>query len=220
MRVLHDDCRLGRQERRHDVAEVPCIRPERNGRTVGRRLDHILAAATAEAAADEGDRRCAPPGAEFADRVDEQDRPAMRRAWPSAPGSAGGRIASSLRRCQGMPESSSNFATASNRSGCRGTRISRNCGCCGDKRRKISTAICSSGSCVLPARKTMSSSAMPASWRSATVRELWRSVCAPSYFSEPVTSHAIGRCAERPKSLGRLVVLCRDEIDLRKQPRR
>ena len=71
--VLDDDGGIGGRERGDDVAEVPGVGAERDGGAVGGRLDHVLAAAVAEAAADEGDVRGAPPGAELADGVDEQD---------------------------------------------------------------------------------------------------------------------------------------------------
>ena len=57
----------------HDVAEVAGVGAEGDRRAVGGRLDHVLAAPRAHAAADEGDLRRAPPGAQFADGVDQQD---------------------------------------------------------------------------------------------------------------------------------------------------
>ena len=92
---MDDDRRVGGQKRRDDVAEVPRVGAEGDGRAVGGRLDHVLPAAAAEAAADEGDRRRAPPGAELADGIDEQD--ASRRAI--AAGAA--RQFSCERRCHG-----------------------------------------------------------------------------------------------------------------------
>ena len=64
---------VGRGECGDDVAEVPRVGAERDGGAVGGGLDHVLAAAVAETAADKGDLGGAPPGAEFADGVDEQD---------------------------------------------------------------------------------------------------------------------------------------------------
>ena len=47
--------------------------PKETAAAVGGRLDHVLPAAVAQAAADEGDLGRAPPGAEFADDVDQED---------------------------------------------------------------------------------------------------------------------------------------------------
>ena len=108
---------------------------------------------------------------------------------------------------------SRNLATASKRSGWRGTRIKRKRGCCGARRRKISTAICSSGSCVLPARKTMSSSAMPASWRALRARIVAIGLGAV-VLERAGDDDAIGGAPRCAKPLGRFLVLGGDEVDL------
>ena len=55
VRIVDDDGGVGGQQRGDDVAEVPGVGAEGDGGAVGGRLDHVLAAAVAEAAADEGD---------------------------------------------------------------------------------------------------------------------------------------------------------------------
>src|SRR5262245_17833125 len=71
--VADDDGRLGVEEGGDDVAEVSRVGTEGDGGAVGGRFDHVLAAAVAEAAADESDVGGAPPGAELDDGVDQQD---------------------------------------------------------------------------------------------------------------------------------------------------
>ena len=129
----------------HDVAEIPRVGAKADGRPVGRRLDHVLPAAIAQAPAHEGDLGGAPPGAQLADRIDQQD--------PRRPGSGRCRVQRRVRRCQATPAASSSRATASKRSGCRGTSTSRSCGQAGCNCRKTSSATASSGSWVLPASK-------------------------------------------------------------------
>ena len=59
--ISYDDGALGGHKRRDDVTEVPRVGAECDGGAVSGRLDHVLSAAAAEAAADEGDLRRAPP---------------------------------------------------------------------------------------------------------------------------------------------------------------
>ena len=61
---------IGRLKGGNDVAEVSGVGAVGDGYAVRGGLDHVLAAAVAEAAADEGDVGGAPPGTEFADGVD------------------------------------------------------------------------------------------------------------------------------------------------------
>ena len=78
----------------------------------------------------------------------------------------------------------------------------------------MSMAICSSGSCVLPARKTMSSSAMPASCAEGGGARIVAVGLGAVVLQRAGDVDALGRCAERAEALGRLVVLGGDEIDL------
>jgi hypothetical protein len=73
--VSHDACAVGREKPANDVAEIPRVGTEagRHAKRCG--FEHVLAAATAEAAADEADMGGAPPRAELADRVDQQGAP-------------------------------------------------------------------------------------------------------------------------------------------------
>src|SRR6476659_6204245 len=68
--VVDDDRSVGGEKRGDDVAKVSRVRSEGDGGAVSGRLEHVLATARAEATADERDVRRAPPGAQFADRVD------------------------------------------------------------------------------------------------------------------------------------------------------
>ena len=56
-----------------DVAEVPGVWTKRDRSAICGRLDHVLPATFAEAAADKSNLCRAPPGAELADRVDEKN---------------------------------------------------------------------------------------------------------------------------------------------------
>ena len=96
------------------------------------------------------------------------------------------------RLCQRTPRRLSISATESNRSGCRGTRMSRSRGWDESSCWYASRASDSSGSCVLPARNTTSSAAMPASLASRSVSALPRSVRAPSNLIDPVDSTTSG----------------------------
>ena len=71
-RAGHDHGSVARQQGRHDVAEIARVRAEGNRRAIRGRLNHVLPAAVAQAAADEGDVGRSPPCAEFADDIDEQ----------------------------------------------------------------------------------------------------------------------------------------------------
>ena len=141
----------------------------------------------------------APPGAQFADRVDQQDRgrPAAapfgsRRAAPLPRQAATGRAAALLRRTR---RDAAARASAAARA-------------CGELSwRKVSRASASSGSCVLPARSTMSSAAMPASAASRRVGGLARSVWAPSYFSRAGDVNRLRPRSQVAKPLGVLFVL-------------
>ena len=74
---------------------------------------------------------------------------------------------------------------------------------------KRSSASCSSGSCVLPARKTMSSGAMPAKrGQPLGVGHCCRSVSAPSNLIEPVTCTACRPCARGPETARRIPPFC------------
>ena len=148
--------RVALKEGGNNVAEIPRVGTKRHGRPVGRRLDHVLTAPIAEAAADEGDVGRSPPGPQFAHRIDQEHASKRGHAHAARP-----LLSSSVRRCQAMPDASSIRATAWNRSGWRGTMISRSRGQSPLNCRKTSRAADSSGSCVLPARKTMSSAAKP-----------------------------------------------------------
>ena len=72
-RIVNDYRSVGGGEGCDNVAEVAGVGAEGDRRAVGGGFDHVLAPAGAEATADEGDLCRAPPGAEFADGVDEQD---------------------------------------------------------------------------------------------------------------------------------------------------
>ena len=70
---VHHFRRIGLEEELRFSAEVAGVRAEGHRGPVGGRLDHVLAAPLAiKAASHEGDRRAAPPPAEFAGRVDQQ----------------------------------------------------------------------------------------------------------------------------------------------------
>ena len=71
--VVDDDGAFRRQQLGDDLAEVPGVGTEDDRRTVGARFEHVLAAATAEAAADESDVGQAPAWGELAEGVEEQD---------------------------------------------------------------------------------------------------------------------------------------------------
>ena len=70
--IGHDHGRIALQEGGDDVAEVPRVGTERHGGPIGGRLDHVLPAPVAEAAADESEVGRSPPGPQFADHVDQQ----------------------------------------------------------------------------------------------------------------------------------------------------
>jgi hypothetical protein len=70
--IGHNDGRVAIQEGGYDVAKVAGVGPKRYRRAVGRRLDHVLPTAIAEASADERNPGRSPPGAEFADDVDQK----------------------------------------------------------------------------------------------------------------------------------------------------
>ena len=78
----------------------------------------------------------------------------------------------------------------------------------------MSTAICSSGSCVLPARNTMSSSAKPASCAERARARVVAVGLGAVVFERAGDVDALGRRAERAEALGRFVVLRGDQIDL------
>lgn len=63
---------IGSQQFSHFCAEVASVRSEADGRSVGRRLQHVLApATTVKAAADEGDSCHSPPNGEFTGDIDQ-----------------------------------------------------------------------------------------------------------------------------------------------------
>ena len=89
---------------------------ETDGHSVAGRLNHVLPAAAAHAATDEADGGQSPPGPQFADHIDQQDRCGR---------TAGGSRPAGCAAARPVPIWSSIWATSSNRSGCRGTTISR-----------------------------------------------------------------------------------------------
>ena len=72
-RIADDPGGVGREQEGDDVAEVAGVGAEQDGRTVGGGLDHVLTAATGEAAADEGNVGEAPAGSQFTERIEQQD---------------------------------------------------------------------------------------------------------------------------------------------------
>ena len=158
--------------------------PKRDGRAVGGRLDHVLAAAAAEAAADEGDRRGAPPGAEFADGVDEQDA-ARRARWLAAIArsrqvASGGASRAPLRRAARRPRRTAPDAAARGRAAAADA--------CGARRAKDVERVLLFGLLRAAGEEddvvVREAGELRARRR---VRGLSRSVWAPSYLSEPVT---------------------------------
>ncbi len=136
---------------------------------------------------------------------------------------SGPSISRRLRRCQATPDADSSPAISSDRSACRGTRISRRAGRLAESLRNVSIASDSSGAWVLPARKTTSSAVMPAS--SATFRTLseLRSPRAPSYFIEPATITSSAPSERKRSASSRLraiTTLSRLSIRRASQPRR
>jgi hypothetical protein len=86
-RILHLLRGAGGHQAGGGGAEVPDVRAELHRHAVGRRLDHVLAAApTVEAAADERQAGQAPDGAKLADGVSPLDRLASRLALARGPG--------------------------------------------------------------------------------------------------------------------------------------
>ena len=79
--ILHNGHAVDGEQLSYDIAEIPRVRAKTCCDAVGGRFEHVLATAGAEGAAYESDRGSAPPGAQFADGVDEQDAGtiAMRR---------------------------------------------------------------------------------------------------------------------------------------------
>ena len=135
---------------------------------------------------------------------------AVPHQWPSSPTASTRRIRASDRRLRHRKPSS---AVASARRGGQAARrlrrTARDAAGRGSaaaaetrptSRSKTSRASDSSGSCVLPARKTMSSSAMPASCASRCVFGMLRSVRAPSNLIEPVICTAARPSAERDET--------------------
>ena len=181
------------------VAKILRIGAEEHGRPVAGRLDHVLAAAIAEAAADKGHVGQAPTGGQLAQRVQEEHG---RRALANSP-----RGRAELRRTSGRPRDSISRATSSKRSLCRGTRISRRAGKRERTARYASIAAASSLSCVLPATKTGSDSPMPKAARSSSVFGLRRSVSTRSNLIEPVIESCCraGAQFEKPLRVGRIL---------------
>ena len=112
------------QHRRHDVAEVAGVGAQTRRRRRRRPARSCFDHRDGEAPSHKGDLRRPPPGPQLANRVDQQHRAPLGRSPPTPPP----RIVSMVRRCQGRPEASNIRATASKRSGCRGTNTSRKSG--------------------------------------------------------------------------------------------
>ena len=68
--AVNDDRRIALDHLCHYVAEIPCVRAKRNGCSISGGLNHVLAAAIGQTAADESDICGAPPVTQLADGID------------------------------------------------------------------------------------------------------------------------------------------------------
>ena len=194
------------QQQRHDVAKVAGLRTERHGRAVGGRLDHVLTAALAHAAADIGDLRRAPPGASSPTRSTSSTR--VLGLPSGSPSALALHAFQFVRRCHqpawlkqlgdlleplGMPRHEDQPQAADARRQARGY---------------ASTASRSSGSCVLPARNTTSSAAKPASCPQADRgADCARSVCGAVELERAGDVHALRR-RPAPETARRIRAFC------------
>ena len=192
---------------RDDVAEVPGVGAERDGRAVGGRLDHVLAAALVRLPPTKA--MCAVPHQAPSSPTASTSRTRGSGIGGAVASSCGAALPAHAAAVQqlgdfvepfGMPRHEDQLAAA---------------GCVGDEllERRPAPAILPGPACCRRGRRRRFGDAGQLR-PGGCVSGLSRSVRAPSNLIEPVTCTALGRAPSCAEPLGIFVVLHGDQIDL------